>query len=76
MIKRDIIETTYEYDKEGKLLKKIVVETHEEEDNTTYTTTYPFTYVNGPADSTSPYLSTKTTCDCHDNCASTTTKTN
>lgn len=34
MIKRDIIETVYEYDKEGKLLKKTVIETHEEESNT------------------------------------------
>lgn len=39
MIKRDITETVYEYDKEGKLLKKTVTETHEEEDNTI--TTYP-----------------------------------
>ena len=46
MIKRNIIETIYEYDKEGKLLKKTVIETHEEEDNTT--TTYPsWTYLNG-----------------------------
>lgn len=39
MIKRDITETVYEYDKEGKLLKKTVTETHEEEDNTVVT--YP-----------------------------------
>lgn len=39
MIKRDITETVYEYDKEGKLLKKTVTETHEEESNTI--TTYP-----------------------------------
>ena len=39
MIKRDITETVYEYDKEGKLLKKTVTETHEEENNTV--TTYP-----------------------------------
>ena len=39
MIKRDIVETVYEYDKEGKLLKKTVTETHEEETNTI--TTYP-----------------------------------
>ena len=32
MTKRDIVETVYEYDKEGKLLKKTVTETHEEED--------------------------------------------
>ena len=32
MTKRDIVETVYEYDDEGKLLKKTVTETHEEED--------------------------------------------
>lgn len=48
MIKRDITETTYEYDKEGKLVKKTVVETHEEENNTV-TTNYPWTYLNGTA---------------------------
>ena len=31
MIKRDIVETVYEYDKEGKLVKKTVIEKHEEE---------------------------------------------
>jgi len=31
MIKRDITETIYEYDKEGKLVKKTVIEKHEEE---------------------------------------------
>lgn len=31
MIKRDITETVYEYDKEGKLIKKTVIEKHEEE---------------------------------------------
>ena len=46
MIKCDIVETTYEYDKEGKLLKKTVIETHEEEDNT-ITTSSPWTYLNG-----------------------------
>lgn len=46
MIKRDITETVYEYDKEGKLLKKTVTETHEEENNTV--TTYPsWIYTNG-----------------------------
>lgn len=50
MIKRDITETVYEYDKEGKLLKKTVIETHEEEDNTI--STYPsWSYLNG----TQPY---------------------
>lgn len=41
MIKRDITETIYEYDKEGKLVKKIVTETHEEEEGTTLTYPYP-----------------------------------
>lgn len=46
MIKRNITETVYEYDKEGKLVKKTVTETHEEENNTV--TTYPsWSYVNG-----------------------------
>jgi hypothetical protein len=46
MIKRDITETVYEYDKEGKLVRKTVTETHEEEDNTI--TTYPsWSYLNG-----------------------------
>ena len=46
MIKRDITETVYEYDKEGKLVKKTVIETHEEEKDTV--TTYPsWTYLNG-----------------------------
>ena len=40
MTKRDTTETIYEYDKEGKLIKKIVTETHEEEDGTTLT--YPY----------------------------------
>ena len=45
MIKRDITETVYEYDKEGKLLKKTVTETHEEENNTI--TAYPsWSYLN------------------------------
>lgn len=39
MIKRDTTETIYEYDKEGKLIKKTVTETHEEEEGTTLT--YP-----------------------------------
>ena len=46
MIKRDITETVYEYDKEGKLVKKTVIETHEEENNTI--TSYPsWSYLNG-----------------------------
>lgn len=46
MIKRDIVETVYEYDKEGKLVSKTVTETHEEDTNITTNTppswwTYP-----------------------------------
>lgn len=35
MIKRDIVETVYEYDTEGKLMRKTVTETHEEDTNLT-----------------------------------------
>lgn len=46
MIKRDITETIYEYDKEGKLVRKTVTATHEEENNTI--NTYPsLTQLNG-----------------------------
>lgn len=47
MIKRDITETIYEYDKEGKLVKKTVTETHEEDSNITNTTS-PYTYKSWP----------------------------
>lgn len=47
MIKRDITETIYEYDKEGKLIKKTVTETHEE-DNNVINTTSPYTYQSWP----------------------------
>lgn len=43
MIKHDTTETIYEYDKEGKLIKKTVTETHEEEENTTLTYPIPYT---------------------------------
>ena len=64
MIKRDITETVYEYDKEGKLVKKTVIETHEEENNTV--TTYPsFSYLNGnvtnPCEALPCTLATKST---------------
>lgn len=38
MIKRDIVETVYEYDKEGNLVSKVVTETHEEDTNITTNT--------------------------------------
>ena len=41
MIKRDIVETIYEYDEESRLTRKTVTETHEEKDTLCgYTTTY------------------------------------
>ena len=40
MIKRDITETIYEYDNEGKLIKKTITETHEEEEEKITTSTY------------------------------------
>lgn len=40
MIKRDIKETICEYDNEGKLLKKTIIETHEEEEDKITTSTY------------------------------------
>lgn len=46
MIKRDIVETIYEYDDEGKLLKKTVTETHEEESDAVTTSTYTTTPIN------------------------------
>ena len=45
MVKRDIVETVYEYDNEGKLLKKTVTETHEEEEEKITTSTWQ-TYPN------------------------------
>ena len=53
MTKRDIVETVYEYDKEGKLLKKTVTETHEEED-----AVYQYNTI------TQPYLYTDHTFTC------------
>lgn len=46
MIKRTITETICEYDKEGKLVRKTVTETTEEEDNTTLT--YPYSNYPSP----------------------------
>ena len=48
MIKRTVTETICEYDKEGKLVKKTVTETHEEEDNTILT--YPWNTPDGTHD--------------------------
>lgn len=57
MAKRDIVETVYEYDNEGKLLKKTVTETHEEDD-VTYgyvTTSKPYTIERGTECSTNGF---------------------
>ena len=40
MIKRDITETIYEYDNEGKLVRKTVTTTHEEEEEKYITSSY------------------------------------
>lgn len=57
MIKRDITETIYEYDNEGKLIRKTVTETHEEEEekittSTLSTTPYTITTLNNIASTT------------------------
>ena len=57
MIKREITETVYEYDKEGKLFKKTVVETKEEETDTIFQSSPK------PINNT-PYITwTNTACD-------------
>lgn len=43
MIKRDITETVYEYDKDGKLVRKTVTTTHETDDETRYPSYPSFT---------------------------------
>lgn len=51
MLKRDITETVYEYDGEGKLVRKTVTETHEEEENKASIFNYqtlPYINNNGP----------------------------
>ena len=71
MIKRNITETTYEYDKEGKLIRKTVTETHEEENNTI--TTYPsWQYLNG-ATPTCTYASNTISTKDYPNTSTTTT---
>lgn len=47
MIKRDITETIFEYDTAGNLVKKTVIETHEEDTNVTQTES-PHTYKSYP----------------------------
>lgn len=55
MIKRDIVETVYEYDKEGKLVSKIVTETHEEDTNIT-TNTPPSWWTYDPSRNWPPHI--------------------
>lgn len=54
MIKREIVETVYEYDGEGKLVSKRITETKEEEDGNNPSWTIPIT--------TNPVI-TKIPCD-------------
>lgn len=62
MIKREVIETIYEYDKEGKLIKKTVTETHEEDTNiTTNTNPSPSWWTYDPSPNYPPYIT------CNDN---------
>lgn len=56
MIKRDIVETVYQYDKEGKLVSKTVTETHEEDTNIT-TNTQPSWWTYGTSQNWPPYIS-------------------
>jgi hypothetical protein len=68
MIKRDIVETIYEYDNEGKLIRKTVTETHEEEEEKVTTSTWR-TYPNltipclDRISTTTPYCETNSTSD-------------
>lgn len=52
MIKRDIVETVYEYDKDGHLTRKTVTETHEEDtsifESTSTNPWNPYTYKSWP----------------------------
>ena len=48
MIKRDVTETVYEYDKEGRLIKKTVTESHEEDNNTSISLPYTPYWYNTP----------------------------
>lgn len=66
MIKRTITETVFEYDKQGNVIKKIITETHEEENNTTLT--YP--------SATNPFVDIKYTAGVESNCISSTSTEN
>lgn len=59
MIKRDIVETVYEYDKEGKLVSKTVTETHEEDTN--ITTNTPPSWWTYPSQNWPPYITCNNT---------------
>ena len=64
MIKRTITETTLEYDKEGKLIRKTITETTEDDDTNYYP---PFQYVTytRPDTTATPYTDrVDVTCSC------------
>ena len=75
MLKRDITETTYEYDKEGKLIKKTVIEKHEEESNNTFN--YPISDPNTiNSDWWKQPFTVSNPCDTNTSTTTTITKTN
>lgn len=62
MIKREIVETVYEYDGEGKLISKRITETKEEEDRNNPSWTIPIT--TNPVITTIPTLN-DSICESH-----------
>lgn len=64
MIKRNIVETIYEYDKDGKLTRKYVTETHETDDETRYP------LANSMLTTLYSNCTTTTSCECQDKCGS------
>ena len=71
MIKRDIVETVCEYDNEGKLIKKTVTETHEEDSTVvnypswSYLSGGGITLCNDTAVASSNPLETESHCTCN-----------
>ena len=63
MIKREITETVYEYDGEGKLISKRITETKEEEDGNNHSWTIPIT--TNPVITNIPYDPTPNDSICH-----------
>lgn len=64
MIKRTITETTLEYDKEGKLIRKTITETTEDDDTNYYPPFQYVTYTRPDTITTSPTYRTDVTCSC------------